>query len=193
MSKNNRFCLFTLHLSHVKNGVWLWKRGISTYDYFITEIIIKAYASVNSSCAQTPPPHPLSLDWIPGISIFFASDGKFPGVGTLELSNPLGWGRKKRANAPSSVNTATFFIDHTVEECHFKHFNVRFFVSINRKHWFTSTASEFRYVILAWWAMKKCMHKIENTALQTSSIFPRPWQTSQSACFSSKILCVVIF
>ena len=36
---------------------------------------------------------------------FFALDSKFPGVGTLELSNPPGWGRKKRANAPSSVNT----------------------------------------------------------------------------------------
>ena len=47
---------------------------------------------------------------------------------TLELS---GWGRKKRANAPSSVNTATFFIDRTVKECHFKHFNVRFFGSID--------------------------------------------------------------
>ena len=68
----------------------------------------------------------------PGISIFFfASHGKFPGVGTLELSNRPGWGRKKRANAPSSVNTATFFIDRTVKECHFKHFNVRFFGSIN--------------------------------------------------------------
>ena len=33
---------------------------------------------------------------------------------TLELSTPPGWGRKKRASAPSSVNTATFFIDHTV-------------------------------------------------------------------------------
>ena len=38
-----------------------------------------------------------------------------PGVGTLELSNSPGWGPKKRANAPSSVNTATFFIDCTVE------------------------------------------------------------------------------
>ena len=46
---------------------------------------------------------------------FFALDGKFPGVGTLELSNPPGWGRKKRANAPSSVNSATFFIDRTVQ------------------------------------------------------------------------------
>ena len=63
-----------------------------------------------------------------GISTFFALDGNFPGVGTLELSISPGWGRKKRANTPSSVNTATFFIDHTVEQCHFKHFNVRFFV-----------------------------------------------------------------
>ena len=38
-----------------------------------------------------------------------------PGGGTLELSNPPGWGRKQRANAPSSVNTTTFFIDRTVE------------------------------------------------------------------------------
>ena len=33
--------------------------------------------------------------------------------------------------------------------------------------------------------MKKCMHKIENMPLQSSSIFSRSWQTSQSACFSS--------
>ena len=39
--------------------------------------------------------------------------------------------------------------------------------------------------------MKKCMDKIENMPLQISSIFSRPWQMSQSACFSSKILCVV--
>ena len=43
------------------------------------------------------------------LAFFFALDGKFPGVGTLELANPPGWGRKKRANVPSSVNTATFF------------------------------------------------------------------------------------
>ena len=33
--------------------------------------------------------------------------------------------------APSSVNTATFFSDCTVEYCRFKHFNVRFFVLSN--------------------------------------------------------------
>ena len=53
--------------------------------------------------------------WPPGISIFFALDGKFPGVGTLELSNPPGWGWKNRANALSCVNTVTFFIDRTVK------------------------------------------------------------------------------
>ena len=41
--------------------------------------------------------------------------------------------------------------------------------------------------------MKKCMDKIENMPLKTSSIFTRPWQMSQSACSSTKILCVVIF
>ena len=53
----------------------------------------------------------------PEISIFFfALDGKFPGAGTFELSNSPGWGRKKRANTPSSINTVTFFIDRTVVE-----------------------------------------------------------------------------
>ena len=84
-------------------------------------------ASVNSSCAQ----HTLPPGSPPDISIFFRLGWQIPGGGPLELSNPPGWGRKKRANAPSYVNTATFFIDRTVESCHFKHFNVRFFASIN--------------------------------------------------------------
>ena len=56
-------------------------------------------------------PHPPSPP-PPGLTPL---DGKFPWVGTPELSNSPGWGRKKRANAPSFVNTATFFIDCTVE------------------------------------------------------------------------------
>ena len=36
--------------------------------------------------------------------------------------------QSQRRVTPSSINTATFFIDRTVEQCHFKHFNVRFFV-----------------------------------------------------------------
>ena len=59
------------------------------------------YASVNSTCT----PHPLPPLRDPqALAFFFALDGKSPG-----------WGEKKRANAPSSVNIATFFIDYTVE------------------------------------------------------------------------------
>ena len=47
-------------------------------------------APVNSSCAHAPPLRVLG--------------GKFPGAGTLEL-----------ANAPSLLNTAAVFINHTVE------------------------------------------------------------------------------
>ena len=64
-----------------------------------------------------PPPLPAPSGLTPGHYnvFFFALDGKFPGMGTLDLSNPQGWGRKKRADVPSSVNTATFSIDRTVE------------------------------------------------------------------------------
>ena len=48
----------------------------------------------------------------PGISIFFLP---WMGVETLELSNHPGWRGKKRANVPSSVNNAAFFIDRTVK------------------------------------------------------------------------------
>ena len=41
--------------------------------------------------------------------------------------------------------------------------------------------------------MKEDMHKNENMPLQSSLILCPPWQMSQSACFPSKILCVVIF
>ena len=43
-------------------------------------------ASGNSSCARPPPPR--ADPW--ELAFFFALDGKFPGVGTLELSNPSG-------------------------------------------------------------------------------------------------------
>ena len=66
-------------------------------------------ASVNSA-APSPPSRAG-----PGHKhfFFFALNCKFPGVGTLELSKTPGWGLKKRASAPFSVNTATFFIDRT--------------------------------------------------------------------------------
>ena len=49
-------------------------------------------------------------------------------------------------------------------------------------------SSGFLYVILAWYAMKKCMHKIENIPLQPSSIYSCPWQMSQSP--SDRTACV---
>ena len=52
-----------------------------------------------------PAPSPKQI----GISIFFAMDGKFPGVGTLELSNPPGWGRKT-GQMPRPPSTLQHFL-----------------------------------------------------------------------------------
>ena len=49
---------------------------------------------------QSNPTAPILLP--PGIGFFFVLDGKFPGAGTLELPNAPRWGRKERANSPSS-------------------------------------------------------------------------------------------
>ena len=97
MSKNNRFCLFTLHLSHVKNGVWLRKRGISTYDYFITEII--KFMHQSSPAAPNPPP-PIPWPHPHELALFLPWMANSWGVGTLELSNPPGWWQKKRGKYP---------------------------------------------------------------------------------------------
>ena len=94
-----------IRTSQPVNNIYIFQQVLCILlQVLIVRFYLNTNASVNSTCAQPPPP---------GISIFFASDGKFPGVGTLELSNSPGWSRKKRANAPSSVNTATFFIDRT--------------------------------------------------------------------------------
>ena len=128
MSKNNRFCLFTLHLSHVKNGVWPRKRGISTYDYFITEIIKFMHQSIPAA----PNPPPPFLDLTPVNYHYFSLGWQTPRGGDSRAVKSPGVVMKKEGKyVPSSVNTATFFIDRTIKECHFKHFNVRFFVSIN--------------------------------------------------------------
>ena len=56
-------------------------RHSSDQDVLIPKCCTKlcqfSYASVNSNCAQAPPP-----GWPPRIMIFFAVDGKSPGVGT---------------------------------------------------------------------------------------------------------------
>ena len=67
-------------------------------------------ASVNSSCAQSPP---RTDPW--ALAFFLPWMANSQGMGTLTLSNPPGWGQKKRANAPFSFNNVTFFIDCTVE------------------------------------------------------------------------------
>ena len=46
-------------------------------------------SSGNTSVSRFPLPGHFCLGW------------QIPGEGNLELSNQLGWGRKKRANAPS--------------------------------------------------------------------------------------------
>ena len=76
--------------------------------------------SIPAAPSPRPRAYPRALD-------FFALDSKFPGVGTLELSNPLGWERKKKANAPSFINTATFFIDTRSNSAVLSIFNVCFF------------------------------------------------------------------
>ena len=50
-----------------------------------------------------------------------------PGAATLELPNARRWGRKKRANAPSSIHSVAVFIYRIVKKCHFKHFGCEMF------------------------------------------------------------------
>ena len=81
--------------------------------------ICENYASLNSSCAQAPPPPPQQAD--PRALVFFLpwmANSWGWGLSSWAVKFP-GWGRKKRTNALSSINTATFFIDCTVEKCHF--------------------------------------------------------------------------
>ena len=103
---------------------------------------------MHQSIPATPSPSPPPAD-PRALAFFFVLDGKFPGMGT-----------QKGANAPSSVSTATFLIDRTVEQCHFKHFNVRFFVSINvftlRLHTVTTLPCEQRLLFARHLIPRKC-------------------------------------
>ena len=78
-------------------------------------IVIKNNTRCYESALQLFQLRPAPPVWPTGISTFFALDGKFPGVGTLELSNPPGWGRKRGQMPRHSFNTATFLTDRTVE------------------------------------------------------------------------------
>ena len=92
---------------------WGYKGGCTPYN-----------ALVNASCAKRPPlppPPPPSEPDPRALALFSPRD----------MENSRGWGRKMRANSPSSINTAAFFIDRTFEWCLFKHLTSDFFVSIN--------------------------------------------------------------
>ena len=87
------------------------------FPCFVDRKVVFVFSCTVNACisqfqVRPEPPPPLPP---PRALPFFGLGWKIPGVGTLELSNPPGWGPKKRANALSSVNTATFFIDCTVE------------------------------------------------------------------------------
>ena len=97
-------------------------------------------SSLIPGCAQSLHPRELTF--------FFCVGWQIPGDGDYLPR----WGGKKRANAPSSDNTATFFIDRTVEQCHFQHFNVQFFFSINVFLCINNarilTGTDYRFLIL---------------------------------------------
>ena len=92
------------------------------YNHVLLEKTSRLYqTSVNSSCALNPhPPPPLRAD--PRALAFFCPGWQISRDG-LSCQIPRG--------GVSSVNTATFFIDCTIEQCRFKHFNVRLFVLSN--------------------------------------------------------------
>ena len=96
MSKNNRFCLFTLHLSHVKNGVWPRKGGISTYDYFITEIIKFMHQSIPAA----PNPPPPFLDLTPVNYHYFSLGWQTPRGGDSRAVKSPGVVMKKEGKYP---------------------------------------------------------------------------------------------
>ena len=84
--------------------LWALRLASVSYRFNSTQKLCLSQFQLRPAAPSIPPP-----GWPPGINNFLALDGKFPGVGTPELSNHPRWGLKKRANSPSSVNTATFF------------------------------------------------------------------------------------
>ena len=60
------------------------------------------HQSIPAASRPPPPADPRSL------AFFFALDGKFPGVGTLQLSNPRG-GDEERGQMPGPPSTLQHF------------------------------------------------------------------------------------
>ena len=81
--------------------------GLKSYAWFQNwKKLRAAHAQVrfefdfNSTCAQ---------GWPPGVSIFFALDGKFPGWGLLSCQIPRG-GDEKRGQMPRPPSTLQHFL-----------------------------------------------------------------------------------
>ena len=78
---------------------------------------------------SAPPSPPLHLGLTP-VHLPACRRLLFPSLfSPRDMANSRGWRRKMRANSPSSINTAAFFIDRTFEWCLFKHLTSDFFVS----------------------------------------------------------------
>ena len=105
-----------LHFSTVA-AYSFWSENVNVSNLILGHPLFSPFMHQSIPAAPSTPSPPLRLPRAEprALTFLFALDGKFPGVETLELSNLPGWGREKGANAPSSINTTTFFIDCTVE------------------------------------------------------------------------------
>ena len=85
----------------------VWAKGQGSLSLLPLLALLYSFsnASVNSTCAQPRPPpraDPRAL------AFFLAQDGKFPEVGTLELSNAPG-GDEKKGKKPRPPSTLQHF------------------------------------------------------------------------------------
>ena len=77
-----------------------------------------------------PPPPPTNPGWPPGISIFWAWMANSRGWGFLSVKSP-GVGTQKEGKCPVHCQHYNIFHWPHSRVVTFKHFNVRFFVSLN--------------------------------------------------------------
>ena len=96
-----------------------FKKQLNEYSFDNSTTIFDINVSVNSRCAHVPPPPPPGLT--PGHQRFFCLGWQIP-RGEDE----------KRGQIPRSQSTLQqLVINRKVEQCHFKHFKVQFFVSVD--------------------------------------------------------------
>ena len=102
-------------------------RNVQMFDYHC-----RADAVMRESIPAAPsaPPPPFSRAE-PRALAFFCLGWQIPGGGDSWAVKSPGVGTKKEGKCPVLRQHCNIFVDRTVEEYHFKLFNVRFFVSIN--------------------------------------------------------------